>query len=515
MGEVASDNKRIARNTVYMYARMFITMLIGLYTSRVILASLGFDDYGLYNVVGGIIAMFSFINGALSNTTSRYITFYLGKGNIIRLQEVFSTSFYIHIIIALLIILLGETIGLWYVFNKLVVPEGRFTAAIWLYQFTIITTAINIISVPFNAAIIAHERMFAFAIIAIIDCILKLLIAVSLRNAPFDRLIYYGAMILIVQLMDNVIYWLYSFKNFKGIRIKKHFDRSLFKEMFGFTGWNLVGNFSHVFFTQGINLILNYFCGTAVNAARGIAVQVDSVVQQFANNVQTPINPQIIKSYSVGDRDRMFTLIFTSSRICFYLLFLLALPIILEADFLLSIWLGNFPDHTINFIRITLITVTLSALVTPMFMANLASGKVKTYQIVMSIISLVFIPLSYFSIKFTNVPETVFICTLVMTITEIVARIFIIHKQIGLPRLLYLKNVIINVIIVALLSTIIPLFIHIKMNYGLLRFLIVGFSCVLSTGIVVFYLGLNSVERSYVISFITNKTNQLFRNKRV
>lgn len=508
-----SDNKRIAKNTVYMYARMFITMLIGLYTSRVILASLGFDDYGLYNVVGGIIAMFSFINGALSNTTSRYITFYLGKGNIQRLQEVFSTGFYIHIIIAVLIVVLGESIGLWYVLNKLVIPDGRFSAAIWLYQFTIVTTAINIISVPFNAAIIAHEKMSAFAIIAIIDSVLKLLIAISLRNAPFDRLVYYGAMILMVQLMDNVIYWVYSFRKFEGVRIRRFFDRSLFKEMFGFTGWNLIGNFSHVFFTQGINLIINFFCGTTVNAARGIAVQVDSVVQQFANNVQTPINPQIIKSYSVGDKDRMFTLIFTNSRFCFYLLFLLALPIILEAEFLLSIWLGEFPEHTISFIRITLITVTLSALVTPMFMANLASGKVKIYQIVMSVISLVFIPLSYFSIRLTNVPESVFICTLVMTLTEIVARIFIIHKQIGLPRLLYLKKVILNVIIVALLSSIIPIFIHLNMNYGVWRFLIVGFSCVLSTGLVVFFIGMNAGEKSYVFSFINNKTNQLFRKK--
>lgn len=500
-----TDNKRIAKNTVYMYARMFVTMLIGLYTSRVVLASLGFEDYGLYNVVGGIIAMFGFLNGAMTNTTSRYITFYLGKNDDNRLKEVFSTAFYIHVIIAIIIIVLGETIGLWYVYNKLVVPDGRFTAAMWLYQFTVITSAVNIISVPFNASVIAHERMSTFALVAIVDSVLRLGIALSLSYAPFDRLVYYGGMILFVQLMNNAFYWIYSSKRLNGIRLVVVFDKALLKEMFGFTGWNLFGNFSYIFFTQGLNLILNYFCGAAVNAARGIAVQVDGIVRQFATNVQTAINPQIIKSYAQSDKERFFSLIFASSRYCFYLLLLLALPIILEADFLLTLWLGNYPEHTINFLRITLATVTLEALVTPMFMANLASGKVKIYQLVISIISIVFIPITFLAIRITRVPEVVFICTLIMTIVEIIARIFIVHGQVGLSRGLYVRRVLVKVFLVSVLASVFPVLIHMQMEEGLIRFLVVGFVCVVSVVTVVFFIGINKNERDYAIRYLRKR----------
>ena len=505
MVETANNNKRIAKNTAYMYVRMFITMLIGLYTSRAVLSALGFDDYGLYNVIGGIIAMFGFINGALTSTTSRYITFYLGKNNVSRLQEVFSTAFYIHVAVAIIIIILGETIGLWYVCEKLVIPEGRYTATLWLYQFTIVSTAANIISVPFNASIIAHEKMSAFAFIAVVDAVLKLCIAISLSYVTFDKLIYYGAMILAVQLLDNGIYWIYSAKRFEGVRIRKVFDKLMLKEMFGFTGWNIFGSFSYIFFTQGVNLILNFFCGTAVNAARGIAVQVDGLVRQFAMNVQTAINPQIIKSYAQGENERFFSLIFASSRYCFYLIFLIALPIFLESDFLLTLWLKEYPEHTVNFLRITLIVVTLETLVTPMFTANLASGKVKIYQIVISIISLLFIPITFLAIRFTKIPEIVFVCTLLMTIVEIIARIFIVHRQVGLPRRKYVRSVLLNVSIVAAVSAVIPVLVHLNMPEGFVRFLVVGIVCVFSVGTVAYFIGINQKERMFVNTFISSK----------
>ena len=506
MAELNSDNKRIAKNTAYMYIRMFVTMLIGLYTSRAVLSALGFEDYGLYNVVGGIIALFAFVNSAMTNTTSRYITFFLGKKDTRRLREVFSTAFYIHVFVAIIIIILGETIGLWYVCNKLVVPEGRLSATLWLYQFTIITAAANIISVPFNSSIIANERMSAYAVIAIIDSVFKLFVAISLKYISFDKLVYYGLMILLIQLTINAIYWIYNYRNFEGSRIKNVFDRTLFKEMFGFTGWNLFGSFINMFFNQGINLILNFFCGPTVNAARGISVQVEGLVRTFATNVQTAINPQIIKSYAEGQRERFFTLIFSSSRFCFYLLFMIALPIILEADFLLTLWLGNYPEHTVNFIRITLISVTLESLVTPMFMANLASGKVKIYQTVISIISAVFIPVTYISMKYTLLPESVFVCLLTVRIIEIIARIFIVHHQVGLPRKLYITKVLFNVIAVALCSTIIPVIVHTRFDEsGWLRFLIVGSVSVLSVAIVSYYIGANRQEREFVKLYIAGR----------
>ena len=511
MAIVVSDNKRIVKNTVYMYIRMFITMLISLYTSRVVLASLGFEDYGLYNVVGGIIAMFSFLNGALSQTTSRYITFYLGKNNVERLREVFSTGFYIHVILAIIIVILGETFGLWYVYNKLVVPDGRFGAAMWLYQFTVITAAVNIISVPFNASIISHEKISAYAFIAIAESVLKLLVAISLSYAPFDKLIYYGAALLLLQLSYNAFGWIYSVNKFEGIRIRRVFDKGMFREMFGFTGWNLLGNFSYMFFSQGINLMLNFYFGAVVNAARGIALQVEGVVRSFATNIQTAINPQIIKSYAQDDKQRMLSLIFASSRFCYYLLFLLALPLILEAEYILTLWLGDFPEHTVNFLRITLLNVTFEALSTPLFTANLASGKVKIYQICMGLTSLIFIPITYFALKLSLIPEVVFICLFAIRLVEMVERVFIVHAQIGLSRRLYIKNVLFNIAVVVLLSSFLPILVHLQMSYGVLRFLVVGITCLISVGVVVYFVGMSKRERKLLHNYIASKTQKYKR----
>lgn len=505
MADNKSDNKRIAKNTLYMYIRMFITMLIGLYTSRVVLASLGFDDYGLYNVVGGIIAMFGFVNTSMTNTTSRYITYYLGRKDVLRLQQVFSTSFYIHLLIAVLIVVVGETIGLWYLYNKLVVLEGRMAAAFWLYQFTVITTVVNILSVPFNASIIAYERISAFAFISIIDSILKLLIAISLVCFPFDKLIYYGSMILLIQLMDNTIYWVYCYKKLDGIRVIRIFDRSIFMEMFGFTGWNMFGSFSFIFFTQGVNLILNAFFGTAINAARGIAVQVEGIVRQFASNVQTAINPQIIKSYAQDDMNRFFSLVFASSRYCFYLLYLLALPLMLEANYLLKLWLINFPDHTINFMRLMLASVTLEALATPLFIANLASGKVKVYQVCISIIDFIFIPITLFAIKYTLIPETVFFCTLILRIIEIIARVFIVHWQVNLPRLAYVKEVVVKTFVVSLIASVVPILVHMNLYECFWRLVVVSALSLISVMSVVYLIGLNNDEKVYANSLIKSK----------
>ena len=505
MEEARIQSKRIAKNTVYMYIRMFITLLIGLYTSRVVLASLGFDDYGLYNVVGGIIAMFGFLNGALSQTTSRYITFYLGKDDDNRLREVFSTSFYIHVLLALIIAALGETVGLWYVQNKLVIPDGRYVAAMWLYQFTVITAAVNIISVPFNASIISHEKFSVYALVAVVESVMKLVIALLLSCAPFDRLIFYGVLLLLLQIAYNAFGWIYSVNRFKGIRIIKILDRRLLKEMFGFSGWNLFGTFSYVFFTQGVNLMLNFFCGTAVNAARGIAVQVESVVRNFATNVQSTMNPQIIKSYAQSDKQRMFSLVFASSRYCFFLFWLIALPIILEAEYLLKIWLGDYPEHTVNFLRITLLNVTLESLVTPLYMSNLASGKLKMYQICMCVISTVFIPATYIAIKLTRIPESVFLCILALSIVEMVARVIIVHRQVGLPRMEYVRKVILTVLAVSAAGSAVPVLIHFNMGTGLARLLIVGSICVLSMGLSVYFIGIDNNERGIVKAFVRQR----------
>lgn len=497
MSEYSSNNKRIAKNTLFMYLRMFLTMSIGLYTSRVVLNSLGVEDYGLYNVIGGIIAMFGFINGAMTNTTSRYITYYLGH-NKNMLSKVFSLTFFIHAIIALIVILLGETFGLWYVYNKLVVPEGRFDAAFWLYQFSIAASVINILYIPFNSSIIAHERMKAFAYIAIVDSFLKLAIALLINYAPIDELVFYGFLMFLVTFINILCYVYYCFKHFEETTLKLYFDKHMFKEMMGFTGWSMFGNFAFLFYSYGINLILNLFFGPAVNAARGIAVQIENVIRQFASNVQVAMNPQIIKSYADNNLDRMHMLIFASSKYCFFLLFLLSLPIIIEADNILHIWLGIVPAHTINFVRITLLVCLLDTLATPLFTGNLATGRIKYYQIAICLVSYSMMPITFLAVKFSVIPEVAFLCLFSCKLIEQVTRIFISKKQLNLSIRFYIIEVILPVSIVFVLSFIPPILFKCFLGDSLINSFLIIFISLISVLLFVSVFGLSNSERIFV-----------------
>lgn len=499
-----TDNNRIVKNTLFMYLRMFITVGVSLYTSRIVLKTLGVEDYGLYNVIGGIILMFSFINGAMVNTTSRFITFYLGKDEN-QLTNIFNMAILIHAGIALIIVLLGESLGLWFLQNKMTIPDGRMVAAHWLYQLSVANMVLSILIVPFNSTIVAHEKLSAFAYISILDAFLKLGIVFLLFVSPFDKLILYGSLLFLVQLLNISIYYIYCKRNFKETILKPYWSKKTFKEMYGVASWSILGNFSFLFYNEGLNLILNMFCGPAVNAARGIAIQIDNVIRQFSSNIQTAINPQIIKSYSTNRLDRMYELIFASSRYCFYLLFFLSLPLCLEADFVLSLWLGEYPEHTISFLRLTMITVLLETLSGPMFIANLASGKVKIYQITISVISYLFMPITYICVKETEIPEMVFICLAIVDIICMIARIFIIRYQIGLPIKSYITRVLVKIMLVVSLSSIIPIMSYLYMDKGIVRFLLVGMISIISTSIVVYYCGITQSERQSAKYYIKSK----------
>ncbi len=497
----SANNKRIAKNALFMYFRMFFTMCVSLYTSRVVLAALGFSDYGLYNVVGGIIAMFGFLNGAMTNMTSRFITYFLGKKNYERLSEVFSMAFYIHCGIALLILILGETIGLWFFYNKMDIPESRLFAALCIYQLSIVSTMMMIISVPFTSAIIAHEKMSVYAYISIADSILKLIIVYLLTLVPFDKLIFYGLLIFAIQMLNAIFYLFYCRWHFIESRIRCVWNKGLLKEMSKFTGWSLFGNFSYVFYTQGLNILLNMFCGPVVNAARGIAVQVETAMTQFASNVQTAINPQIIKSYSREDFQRMKTLIFASSKYCFFLMLLLSLPVMLGANFILGLWLGDYPDHTVNFIRLTLMCVLLDTLVNPMYTANLATGKVAVYNKRLAVLSLTFIPVTYFAIKMTLLPEIVFILNVLRNIIGIGIRMYIIRTQLGVGIHEYLKKVVSKIFFVTAIAVTISLFITNEIGTdSFIRFSLMAVASTFSVLAAAFGIGLNRQERSFVVA---------------
>ena len=484
-------------------------MGMGLYTSRVVLHSLGVTDYGLYNVIGGIIAMFGFLNGAMTNTTSRFIAYYLGKANEGMLKKVFSMTLLIHLLIAIIIIAIGETIGLWYLQNKLVITPGRESAAFWLYQFSIAATIINILYIPFDAAIVAHERMKAFAYIAIIDAILKLLTALMITHAPFDKLVFYGILMLFITFIDITCYIVYCFKHFLEVSVKLLFDKALFQQMMGFTGWSMFGNFAYLFYNYGINLILNLFFGTAVNAARGIAVQVENVVRQFASNIQTAMNPQIIKSYAEEDYERTTDLIFASSRYCFYLILLITMPVLIECNFILSIWLVSVPEHTVNFLRITLLLCLLDTLSTPLFTGNLATGKIKRYNLYICAVSYTMMPITFLSVKHLMIPETAFVCLLICKIIEQIARVIVSHRNLKIVYRKYFKKVIIPVFIVFMTSFLASFLI--KQNIGSSQLssfvtLVITF-CLVIVAILSF--GLSKAELSYIY----NKCMQIYSRK--
>ena len=492
-----------------MYIRMAFSMLVGLYTSRVVLNALGFEDFGLYNVIGGIISLFTVINAALVNSTSRFITVSLAKRDTLNTRQIFNMAFLLHLFVGIFIVVIGETVGLWYLHNKLVIPEGREIAAEWLYQFTIVAAFLNTIIVPYNATIIAHEKINVYAIIQIIDVVLKLIIVFLLKIAPFDKLVFYALLILLVTVFNVAVNYIYCQRKFMEVKFLFYWSWNLFREILKFVGWALFGNFSYMFYTQGINLLLNAFCGPAVNAARGIAVQVQNVVAQMASNVQTAINPQIIKTYATDNLERMHSLICVSSRFCYYLLFFIALPIMLEANYILELWLGAVPEHTVNFIRLTLVIVLLDAFINPMFTANLATGKLNMYYIPISINSICFMFITYFSIKYSRIPESVFICYLAMTALGVIIRLFVMNRQIKLAPGTYFIKAILPIVIVTITSTILPLLSHLYIDGDIPRLLVTLVVSMVSVGFFVTFFGISKTERQLAFSFISAKINKL------
>ena len=428
----SSNNKRIAKNTLLLYFRMLFMMAVSLYTSRVVLNTLGVEDYGIYNVAGGIVAMFGFINGSMSSATQRYITFALGKGDRKQLQTVFSTTLQIHTLIAVLIVILGESIGLWFLYNKLQIPADRMDAAFWVLQCSIVSTVIMIVSVPYNADIIAHEKMSAFAYISVLEVILRLVTVYMLVVFSVDKLILYAFLLLGVQLFIRFCYSYYCNKHFKETKYRHVWDKALFKEMTEFAGWSMFGNLSSVLFTQGLNILLNVFFSPVVNAARAVAIQVQNAILQFVSNFQMALNPQITKTYAKGEIQEMHKLMFRCARFSFYLLFFLSLPVLFETDFILTVWLRTVPDNTVIFLRIMICTSLIYTIANPLIIANQATGKTKKYQTICGFILLSILPISYLLLKLGCPAYSVFIVHFSMEAIAQIARMILLRPLINI-----------------------------------------------------------------------------------
>lgn len=510
MTNTSANNKRIAKNTLLLYVRTLFIMLVTLYTSRIVLNTLGVSDYGIYNVVGGVVAMFGFINGSMSSATQRYITFALGKGNMKRLQTVFSTALQIHFLIAALIVILGETVGLWFMYTQMQIPAERMDAAFWVLQCSIVSTVVMIISVPYNADIIAHEKMSAFAYISILEAVLKLAIVYALVISPFDKLIFYASLILAVQLLIRFCYNHYCNRHFEESKYKHVRDKALFKEMIGFAGWSMFGNLAGVLFGQGLNMLLNVFFGPVVNAARAVAVQVQSAIQQFVGNFQMALNPQITKTYAKGEMEEMHKLMFRSARFSFYLLFFLSLPVLFETNFILTVWLKTVPDNTVIFLRIMICTSLIYTLANPMIIANQATGKVRKYQAVCGTILLMILPISYVCLKLGCPAYSVFIVHFCMEAITQFARMVMLRPLIGIRLRDYFKNVYSRVFVVVVLSVIVPFLVYESMVDTVARFFVMCAVCVLSVGTVAYTVGLSKNERVFVRAKAMAVMNKVF-----
>ena len=509
MSNTQSNNKRIAINTIMLYFRMFLTMGVSLFTSRIILQSLGVDDYGIYNVVAGFVSMFTFINSAMTSATQRYITFAIGRGENTRINTVFSTCVNIHAILSIILIIIAETIGLWFLNTHMTIPEERMTAANIVYQLAISSTIVMMLSVPYNAMIVAYEKMSAFAYISILDVMFKLLIAYILFVSAFDRLILYAILMFAVQAMIRFIYQKYCNLNFKESRYHWVWDKNLFKEMVSFSVWSLFGNLASVFSGQGVNVVLNMFFGPVVNAARGIVFQVQSVVNGFSGNFQMAMNPQITKNYANGNIDSMHSLIFASSKYSYYLLFMISLPVILEADTILNVWLAEVPPHTINFLRIVLFTTIINAMAGPFTISAQANGNIKLYQMVVGGILLLSLPLSYIGLKIFHQPEIVYIVDLIIVLTAQIARLYFMRWMVGLSIRIYMKKVVLPVIAVTVISMIVPLLIYNNMSKGsFLSFFSVCAVSVTSIALTIYFVGINKNERIKLNNFINNKLHR-------
>ncbi|MBR2630319.1 MAG: lipopolysaccharide biosynthesis protein [Bacteroidaceae bacterium] len=500
-----SNKHRIMRNTLFLYIRMIFVMSVSLYTSRVILRTLGFEDYGIYDVVAGVITMLSFVTASLGGASSRFITYSLGKDNVKESKTVFATILYIHIVLAIFVFIIGETIGLWFVYNKLVIPIERFEASLYVYHCSIFTTMIHIISIPYNSLIIAYERMNIFAYISIIEVILKLVVVFFLLVLPFDRLETYAILLLIVQILIRMIYSIYCNKNLVISKVKPKKDVGLIKNMLSYTSWTLASGIAYVGYTQGLNILLNMFFGPVVNAARGISVQVQNAIFSFTSNIQTAMRPQIIKNFAAGNIGEMHKLVVMSSNLGFILILLLTIPIIICINPILTIWLEKVPKHTANFVIIMLLSGLIEPYKVTLLNAIHATGKIRKFQISESIFLLLILPISYISLKCYNVsPEYVFLIYLIIQFITQIVRVIIILPEMDMSFGYYFKKILLPLLKISPCIVSILYFIKVSNSTDFLGLLIyiIGIEVLLIFAILFLYL--NNNERRMIFDKMKN-----------
>lgn len=501
----SESNKRIAKNTLLLYVRMFFSMLVGFYTSRVVLNALGVVDYGIYNVVGGIVGALSVLNGAMAGTTQRWITIALGEGNVENLKKVFSVSLTAQLIIGVIILLIIETIGIWYLYTYAVIPIERMPAAFVVFQISALTMLLSIMNVPFNGAIIAHEKMGAYAFFSIFDVVMKLIICFALYITPYDKLVVYASLLFLTFLINFCAIQVYSRKKFVEARLRLGWDKQMYKQMWGMTFWSMSGHAAYVGYTLGITLLINLFYGPAMNAAAGIAGRATNIINQFSGNFQIALNPQITKSYAQEKYMDMHTLMFRSAKFSYFLMLLFAVPLFYEAHFLLEFWLGNVPDRSVEFLRIGLFVSMFIAVKEPLEKAAMANGHLRNYQFVVYGILLLVCPISYVIYKLHGVPESSSYVLLFCVIMAILGGAYMLRKMVQLNFNEFLRSVMVPICVLTPLCFVFPGIIYCAMPEGFYRLLLLSAISVVTTLVIVLYGVLNKHERASLLFFISSK----------
>jgi O-antigen/teichoic acid export membrane protein len=504
-----SSNNKIAKNTLLLYIRMLLSMVITLYTSREVLNTLGVEDFGIYSIVAGVIIMFGFLNSAMAASTQRFLTFELGKGNQVKLQNIFNASMTIHIIIAIFIFLLAETVGLWFLNSSLNIPTHRMFAANCVYQFSVLTFVFNVVNVPYTASIIANERMGFYAVVGFLEVLLKLFVVFILITSSYDKLIFYSFLLLVVSVFIRFIDSIYCRRNFVECNsFKLIWDRDVLPEMGRFAGWNLFGVAAGISYNQGVNVLLNIFYGATINASRGIAYQVQGAVSNLVTNFQMASAPSITKEFAQRHYENSFRLVFKISKFSFFLLLFISIPLLIQTKTIITLWLKIVPEYTIIFTQLIIIDVLVNSLSGPLHVLIQATGNIKKYQIFVSGLLLLNLPTSYLFLKLGYTPEITVLTSIFYSFVALILRLIILKKNIDFPLGSYCTAVLIKVVVVGFISFLFPLIINNYLGFDLYSLILIFIIAMFSVVFSVVLIGLDSIERSFIITKIANLYTQ-------
>jgi O-antigen/teichoic acid export membrane protein len=492
----SNNNKRIAKNTLLLYFRMLLTMGVSLYTVRIVLGTLGAIDYGIYNVVGGIVVAFAFFTGTMATASQRFFSYEIGRGNMVQLKRTFSMTMLIYCLMAAIILLLAETVGLWFLNHKISIPANRMAAANWVFQFSVFTFMLSMFQISYDAIVIAREKMNVYAYLSILDVVMKLVIVYLLLILPYDKLKSYGVLTFFSTLIITSIYRIYCIRNFRESKFEYYWDKRMFKEITLYSGWNMFGALAGMFNNQGINIVLNLFFGPTVNAARGVAYQINTAISGFVQNFMTAARPQIIKYYAQGEKEKMLQLVFQSSKYSFFLLYIITLPLLLQTEYLLNLWLHELPDYVVSFARIIVITTLFESLSYPLMAAAQATGNVKKYQVIVGGCLLLNLPAAYLFVRFGYPPESTLIVMLVTTIICLFLRLVLLRQMVSLSIRSFVYSVLLPVTLVSVLAFILPFGVYyFGIEYGFMQFLLVCVTSIISGLLSIYVIGLKKNEK--------------------